>query len=267
MNNRFVNSLGSRALDTVSFLLINSFTHPPIHFFMQNEPNLPKLMCLKAPTKNKKRTQSNHRDYTGLTRINRNSQISALFFSQKALTFLYFYSKVHKKTRTFTHFFDGFSIPFASFIQSFMQNEPNFNRKSTIEIRKSLHLFMRIRRTFTQQLQKIRAFCNFLILMHLTPYTTKTYMAFLPQNTNYPSRNARYKKMQNEPNLAPSPNGSRSTDRERSLPAFRVAGTNMQNKPNAQSQMNLSPAFTRTYEHDQLCGFQEDKTKKSFTCC
>jgi hypothetical protein len=79
-----------------------------------------------------KRTQSNHRDYNDLTRINRNSQISALFFSQKALTFLYFYSKMNKKTRTFTHFFDGFSIPFASFIQSFMQNEPN----STNEQRK-----------------------------------------------------------------------------------------------------------------------------------
>ena len=40
MNDRFVNSLGSCALDTVSFLLIHSFTHQPIHFFMQNEPNL-----------------------------------------------------------------------------------------------------------------------------------------------------------------------------------------------------------------------------------
>jgi hypothetical protein len=33
------NPLGSCVLDTVFFLLIHPFTHPLIHFFMQNEPN------------------------------------------------------------------------------------------------------------------------------------------------------------------------------------------------------------------------------------
>ncbi len=130
-----------------------------------------------------------------------------------------------------------------------MQNEPNLPtlmyiryRTSTTEKRKSLQLVTRQRRNFTHKLQKMRDFCTFLTLTHLTPYTTKTYIKFylpkavLPGNTLHFSQDTskefyppKAEKMQNEPNFTPntsSPNGSRATGHE---------SQNMQNEPNLTS--------------------------------
>jgi hypothetical protein len=81
----------------------------------------------------------------------------------------------------------------------FMQNKPNFKPRSTIKMKKQtqfsyqrhrrntqtvqiypqlLQLFTRLRRTFAQKMQKMRAFCKFLKLTHLRLYTTNTYKTF-----------------------------------------------------------------------------------------
>ena len=62
-----------------------------------------------------------------------------------------------------------------------MQNEPNSNRNSTIEIRKSLQLSIRQMPTFPQKSQKMRNFCKLLKLTHLNTCTTKAYITFHPK--------------------------------------------------------------------------------------
>jgi hypothetical protein len=87
---------------------------------------------------------------------------------------------------------------------SFMQNEPNSNRKSTTENRKSLQLFTRQMRTFAQKMQKMHAFCKSWNITHLTPYISKTYKTFHPdirlKSGVYPLSLLR-EKMKNKPNF------------------------------------------------------------------
>ncbi len=96
--------------------------------------------------------------------------------------------------------------PIHSSAQSlFMQNKPNLPPNTPTKNAKDtnftpifhslLQLFNHRRRTFTHKSQKIPAFCKFLTLTHLTPYTTKTYITFFIRIK------AENKKMQNEPNL------------------------------------------------------------------
>jgi hypothetical protein len=90
--------------------------------------------------------------------------------------------------------------------------KPNLQTLMYLRYRKSLQLVTRRRRTFTHKLQKMRAFCKFLTLTHLTPYTTKTYIKFylpkavLPQNTVHGLRN-----IQNEPNFIQTMNNELTT--------------------------------------------------------
>ncbi len=118
-----------------------------------------------------------------------------------------------------------------------MKNEPNFTLPN-VEVRcrftlGRLKIVLTISQNapaFPQKLQKIRSFCKYLQMTHLTTCTIKTYINISPQNTLPPSRDARYKKMQNKPNCKPtvhmhiSPNGSRITGHESRL--------KMQNEPN-----------------------------------
>jgi hypothetical protein len=119
-----------------------------------------------------------------------------------------------------------------------MQNKPNFkrlmcpnHRKSTESSQILLPICLQKPSTFLQKCTKKRAlfftFLHFLQLFnfctktHLTPYITKTYRTFLPQNTLHPSthllihsftflcktnpiskhQESRIEKMQNEPDL------------------------------------------------------------------
>jgi hypothetical protein len=148
------------------------------------------------------------------------------------------------------------------------RGEPNYNtenRKSTTENRgsaelaevKSLHICTRQMRTFNQKCKKIRAFCKFLKLTHLTPYTTKTYITFSPPK--YGSRVTRDESrlMQNKPNFKHSAHGSRPT-----LNGSRATGhesrINMQNKPNFQAKTDISAYTTRAYGNTsiRLCRIQ-----------
>ena len=102
-------------------------------------------------------------------------------------------------------------------MNSILQNEPNLQNLHASRHRKNtqkaqilhplLQIFTRLRR---QKLIKIRAFCKYLTLAHLTPCTTKTYIKFYltkavsPQNTLHTSRAPRYKKMKNKPNFQPT---------------------------------------------------------------
>ncbi len=63
----------------------------------------------------------------------------------------------------------------------FIKNEPNSNRKSTTENRKSLNLFTHIRRTFHRNSQKMRTFLNFWTKTHLSPDISKAYKTFHPR--------------------------------------------------------------------------------------
>jgi hypothetical protein len=122
-----------------------------------------------------------------------------------------------------------------------MQNKPNYNRKSTTENRKSLQLFIRQMRSFPKKLQKMRSFCKFLKLTHLTPCKTKTYKAFSPCPTGHGARVTIYAKqtqsliysfthiliytfMQNKPNL-----NQQATRYERRKNAKRTQFTKRQN--------------------------------------
>ncbi len=71
-----------------------------------------------------------------------------------------------------------------------MKNKPNLNISATkIPLFLAswllclLQFFTRQMQNFTKKSKKIPAFCKFLTLTHLTPYTTKTYTTILPQNT------------------------------------------------------------------------------------
>jgi phage portal protein BeeE len=68
-----------------------------------------------------------------------------------------------------------------------MQNEPNFYIQATDQTRKQckfypklLQLFNRQMRTFAQQMKKIRNFCKFLKVTHLTPYISMAYINIYP---------------------------------------------------------------------------------------
>jgi hypothetical protein len=123
----------------------------------------------------------------------------------------------------------------------FIQNEPNFNRNSTIENHKSLHLFIRQRRTFTLKLKKMRNFCNFWTLMNLTPYIAKTYMNIHPTQRSttggsvFPKQRrwilqTKHENMQNEPN---STNNASSTTPPNGPRITGHVSRFMQNKPNS----------------------------------
>ena len=93
-------------------------------------------------------------------------------------------------------------------MNQFMQNEPNSQSyqvsKAPTNHANAAILFPTFVYCYfkkSQKLQKMRAFCNFWTLTHLTPSTTKTYITFSHQSTNHPSRITRYKNMQNKPNF------------------------------------------------------------------
>ena len=92
----------------------------------------------------------------------------------------------------------------------FIQNEPNFIPNASTKHENAAnftHIFSKKNKNFSkiiekiQKIQKMRIFCNFLTMTHLTPCTTNTYINISPKNTYHPSRNTREEKMQNEPNL------------------------------------------------------------------
>ena len=102
-----------------------------------------------------------------------------------------------------------------------MQNEANFTpqnveakRMSQIRRRRSsggqneanftpnfLQISNRLRRLLLKKTKKTRNFCKLLILTHITPYTTKTYVNISPQNTGHGPRETSDEKMQNIPNF------------------------------------------------------------------
>ncbi len=139
----------------------------------------------------------------------------------------------------------------------FMQNEPNFTTNAPTKHEKYanftptfhslLHLLTNITRTFTQKSKKMREFCHFLTLTHLTPYTTKTYIKFYlpkavsPQNTlqerNLPAvflaeKNAKQTQFHKYIIYAPKNNKSISAQ-GRIHDDIRNTRLFMQNKPNS----------------------------------
>ncbi len=152
-----------------------------------------------------------------------------------------------------------------------MQNEPNFN--PTIILNFGIHptganLFTRIIRTLPQKTQKIRTFCKFWTLTHLTPCTTKTYITFHPRIHStrrvYPPSLWR-EKMQNKPNLTTSIEADPFThspihffmqNEPNSLSRIEYQEScieNMQNKPNLQNNTNLSACSIKAYENPIDC--------------
>ncbi len=122
----------------------------------------------------------------------------------------------------FLHFFAGFSIPFTSFINCFMKNEPNYNtpnRKLEIENRKSLqillskslsfssfltHFFSQKARTFPIIYPPNAAFCRFLPLSindTLNSIHNKDLHKFLSPKYGPRTTTDERRIMQNEPNF------------------------------------------------------------------
>jgi hypothetical protein len=178
------------------------------------------------------------------------------------------------------------------------ENEPNFTPNAPTKHAKDtnfthlfhslLQLFTRQMRTFAniylpkaEKLKKMHNFCNFVILTHLTPCTTKTYKTFHPALRSTGHKRRVTIKMRNEPNS--------SSTSERSLPAVFVAGkyakrtqfriyprlfahlaqrvtghgarvTNKYAKRTQFTQLvNLSPCISKGYENELLCGSPEIK--------
>ncbi len=115
----------NRKLEIENRKSLHSSTHPHIHFFMQNEPNLmtyaePKAKSRRAGKPNFILNAPNLAGYM-LKKLRKIPKYSKKTQKMHALFHLFYPPKA-----AFLHFFAGFSIPFASFINCFMQNEPNF---------------------------------------------------------------------------------------------------------------------------------------------
>jgi hypothetical protein len=183
-----------------------------------------------------------------------------------------------KKARTFAliyppkaNFSSEFTKKNALFSQTFIQNEPNFNHTFSnilTRIMRLLQLFIRLMRTFTQKLKKMRNFCKLLKLTHLTPCTTKTYITFyhkIPLTSEIYTQFWRKEKIQNKPNFIPIIVKLIMLSRRRSRSLSRHLGSAPgQNKPNfnhsAQRVTGHGPRVTNYAKQTQFHQFAKRVT-------
>jgi hypothetical protein len=137
-----------------------------------------------------------------------------------------------------------------------MQNEPNSNRDLAIENCKSLQLFTRQMRTFTQKCKKTRNFCKLLKLTHLTQCTTKTYKTVYPRIRGNGYERKTTVKMQNKPNFKLTLNPMWFTGNQRATRGERQATINMQNKLN-------SPSRIESQEYAKQTQFQTQRRSEA----
>ncbi len=181
------------------------------------------------------------------------------------------YLPIHPFTHLFIHFFmqnkPNFNHRHTQYdirnTRLFMQNEPNFTPNAPTKHAKDtnftpiyhplLQLSSRQMRTFDQKCKKIRVFCKYLTLTHLTPRTTKTYINILPQNTSHGPRETSDEKMQNEPNLnqRATRDERQATNKyaKRSQSTFEYRATRIEQRKNAK-QTQFHPLRPRVTGHE-----------------
>ena len=165
-----------------------------------------------------------------------------------------------------------------------MQNEPNFNPNAPTKnannanftqiFHSLLKLSNRLRRLFLNNCKKMRNFCTFLTLTHLTTCTTKTYITFCPkmpfgrQATN-PERREKKNEKRTQFQLA-------RDERQAEFTRRLCGGKNMQNEHNSNTRIeakrrSASGGLIHTFTHSPKnakrtqSSFNKRETKKCKT--